>query len=485
MSSPIARSLPEPFGRVIVEAMMAGTPVVATRGGGVDEIITDGQDGFLVPPADPAALALAVGRIMQDSESASKLASAALDSARERFCMEKTVGRMHQLLKDVVNVKMTDTLATRKIAIVHDWLPLYGGAERVLEQILIVFPQADVFSMIDAIPPEQRGFLQNKEVKTSFVQNLPGGKTRYRSYFPLMPLAVEQFDLSAYDLVISSSYSFAKGVLTGPDQRHLCYCHSPIRYAWDMQHQYLEQAGLTKGLKSWMVRILLHYIRLWDYRTAGGVDAFAANSAYIARRIMKVYRREAEVIFPPVAVQDFELEEKKEDFYLTASRMVPYKRIDLIAEAFSRMPEKRLIVIGDGPEMESVRAKAGPNVNLLGYKDNPTLRSHLQRAKAFVFAAEEDFRNSARGSAGLWDTGNRLRPRWRRGNRKPRRDRRVICRTVGGVSRRCSSPVRENELLAPEAIRRQAEKFSAEVFRKHFADFVRRNCEGWEASLGL
>ena len=172
-----------------------------------------------------------------------------------------------------------------------------------------------------------------------------------------MPLAVEQFDLSAYDLVISSSYSFAKGVLTGPDQRHLCYCHSPIRYAWDMQHQYLAQAGLSKGLKSWFVRILLHYIRLWDYRTAGGVDAFAANSAYIARRIMKVYRRDAEVIYPPVAVQDFELEEKKEDFYLTASRMVPYKRIDLIAEAFSRMPEKRLIVIGDGPEMERVRAK--------------------------------------------------------------------------------------------------------------------------------
>ena len=206
-----------------------------------------------------------------------------------------------------------------------------------------------------------------------------------------MPLAVEQFDLSPYDLVISSSYSFAKGVLTGPDQRHLCYCHSPIRYAWDMQHQYLEQSGLTKGLKSFIVRFLLHYVRLWDYRTAAGVDAFAANSAYIARRIMKVYRREAEVIYPPVALDDFPLEERKEDFYLTASRMVPYKKIDLIAEAFSRMPEKKLIIIGDGPEMDKVRAKAGSNVELLGYRDNATLRSHLQRAKAFVFVAEEDF----------------------------------------------------------------------------------------------
>jgi glycosyltransferase involved in cell wall biosynthesis len=379
---------------------------------------------------------------------------------------------------------MTDTLVTRKIAIVHDWLPLYGGAERVLEQILIVFPQADVFSLIDAIPSEQRSFLQNKDVKTSFVQNLPGGKTRYRSYFPLMPLAVEQFDLSAYDLVISSSYSFAKGVLTGPDQRHLCYCHSPIRYAWDMQHQYLEQAGLTKGLKSWMVRILLHYVRLWDYRTAGGVDAFAANSAYIARRIMKVYRREAEVIFPPVALQDFELGEKKEDFYLTASRMVPYKRIDLIAEAFSRIPEKRLIIIGDGPEMESVRAKAGPNVKLLGYKDNPTLRSHLQRAKAFVFAAEEDFGILpveaqacgtpviAFGQGGVAETVNP-------GETGVLFSEQSVESLVDAVRRF------EKMSFAPAAIRRQAEKFSAEVFRKHFADFVRRNCKGWEASLGL
>lgn len=379
---------------------------------------------------------------------------------------------------------MTDSPATRKIAIVHDWLPLYGGAERVLEQILLVFPQADIFSMIDAIPPEQRGFLQSKPVKTSFVQNLPGGKTRYRSYFPLMPLAVEQFDLSAYDLVISSSYSFAKGVLTGPDQRHLCYCHSPIRYAWDMQHQYLEQAGLTKGLKSWIVRCLLHYIRLWDYRTAGGVDAFAANSAYIARRIMKVYRREAEVIYPPVAVQDFQIEEKKEDFYLTASRMVPYKKIDLIAEAFSQMPEKKLIIIGDGPEIERVRAKARPNVELLGYRDNATLRSHLQRAKAFVFMAEEDFGIIpveaqacgtpviAFGRGGVAET--------------------VIPGETGVLFNEQSAgsladAVRlfEKGTFSPSAIRRQAEKFSADVFRKHFADFVKRNCQGWEASLGL
>jgi glycosyltransferase involved in cell wall biosynthesis len=379
---------------------------------------------------------------------------------------------------------MTDHTVSRKIAIVHDWLPLYGGAERVLEQMLNIFSQADVFSIIDTIPPEQRHFLQNKEVKTSFIQNLPAGKTRYRSYFPLMPLAVEQFDLSAYDLVISSSYSFAKGVLTGPDQRHLCYCHSPVRYAWDLQHQYLEQAGLSKGWKSWIVRMLLHYIRLWDSRTGSGVDAFAANSAYIARRIMKTYRREAEVIYPPVAVEDFELSEKKEDFYLTASRMVPYKRIDLVAEAFSRMPEKRLIIIGDGPEMNRVREKSGPNVNLLGYQANSALRSHLQRAKAFVFAAEEDFGILpveaqacgtpviAFGRGGVAET---VKP----GETGVLFDEQSTASLVNAV--------REFEMMSFTAteVRRQAEKFSAEVFRKHFAHFVRRNCQGWEHSLGL
>jgi glycosyltransferase involved in cell wall biosynthesis len=379
---------------------------------------------------------------------------------------------------------MTQSTASRKIAVVHDWLPLYGGAERVLEQILKIFPQADLFSIIDAVRPEERGFLQGKKVNTSFVQNLPGGKTRYRSYFPLMPLAVEQFDLAAYDLVISSSYSFAKGVLTGPDQRHLCYCHSPIRYAWDLQHQYLEQAGLAKGWKGWMIRLLLHYVRLWDYRTAGGVDAFAANSAYIARRIMKVYRREAEVIYPPVALEDFELEEKKDDFYLTASRMVPYKRIDLIAEAFGQMPDKRLIIIGDGPEMERVRAKAGPNVNLLGYQDNAALRSHLQRAKAFVFAAEEDFGILpveaqacgtpviALGRGGVAET---VKPG----------ETGVLFEEQSAGSLVKAVQAFEKMSFTAASIRRQAERFSAEVFRTHFAHFVRRNCQGWEASLGL
>ena len=192
-----------------------------------------------------------------------------------------------------------------KIAIVHDWLYTYAGAEKVLEQIINCFPEADLFSLIDFLPASERGFIQNKVVKTSFIQKLPFAKTKHRQYLPLMPLAIEQLDVSSYDLIISSSHAVAKGILTGPNQLHICYCHSPIRYAWDMQHQYLREAGLLRGLKSWLTRYILHKIRLWDYRTANGVDYFVANSNFIAKRIYKVYRREAEVIYPNVDTDKF------------------------------------------------------------------------------------------------------------------------------------------------------------------------------------
>ncbi len=278
-----------------------------------------------------------------------------------------------------------------KIAIVHDWLTVYAGAERVLEQMLACYPNADLFSVVDFLPSDKRGFIQSKSVSTSFIQRLPFAKTKYRSYLPLMPLAVEQFDLSSYDLVISSSHAVAKGVLTGPDQLHLCMCYSPIRYAWDLQHQYLNESGLDRGFKGWLAKWILHKIRVWDIRTANGVDEFVAISHFISRRIWKVYRRESGVIYPPVDVHAFDLRGVKEDFYLTASRMVPYKKIDLIVEAFSAMPDKHLVVIGDGPDFEKIKAKAGSNVTLLGYQGHAVLKDHMQRARAFVFAAEEDF----------------------------------------------------------------------------------------------
>lgn len=278
-----------------------------------------------------------------------------------------------------------------KIAIIHDWLTVYAGAEKTLEQILKLYPGADIFTIIDFLPEKDRGFLDGHKITTSFIQKLPFAKSKYRTYLPFMPLAVEQFDLSHYDLVISSSHAVAKGVITGPNQHHVCLCYSPIRYAWDLQHQYLCESGLKSGVKSWIARYMLHKIRLWDYRTANGVDEFIAISDFIARRIWKVYRRESKVIYPPVDVEAFQLHETKEDFYLTASRMVPYKKMDLIVEAFNAMPNKKLIVIGDGPDFDKIKAKAGANVTLMGYQPFDVLRSYMQRARGFVFAAEEDF----------------------------------------------------------------------------------------------
>ena len=278
-----------------------------------------------------------------------------------------------------------------KVAVVCEWLVVYAGAEKVLEQILRLYPEADIFCLVDFIPPDKRGFLLNKKTHTSFIQHLPMAKSKYRSYLPLMPLAIEQLDVTGYDLVISSSYAVSKGIITGPDQVHISYVHSPIRYAWDLQHQYLHESGLEKGLKGWLAKIILHYIRMWDYRTANGVDYFIANSQFIARRIKKVYGREAEVIYPPVDVEAYQMCDQKENFYLTASRMVPYKKIKLIVEAFNTMPDKKLVVIGDGPEFEKTKAIAGANIELLGYQPFDVLKEKMQKAKAFVFAAEEDF----------------------------------------------------------------------------------------------
>lgn len=278
-----------------------------------------------------------------------------------------------------------------KVAIVHEWLIDYSGSERVVEQLLQCFPQADLYSVVDFLEDHERGFLGGRKARTTFIQNLPRAKKSFRAYLPLMPIAIEQLDMSGYDLILSSAHAVSKGVLTGPDQVHISYVHSPIRYAWDLQHQYLRESGLIKGLKANLARAILHYMRLWDTRTANGVDVFVANSGFIGRRIKKAYRRDSQVIYPPVATDKFTLREQKEDFYVTAQRMVPYKRVPLIVEAFAKMPDKKLVVIGDGTEFEAAKAVAGPNITFLGYQSFEVLLDHMQRAKAFVFAAEEDF----------------------------------------------------------------------------------------------
>lgn len=278
-----------------------------------------------------------------------------------------------------------------KIAIVHEWFVDYSGSERVVEQLLHIYPEADLFSVIDFMPEHLRKHILHKKATTTFIQKLPFARKHYRNYLTLMPLAIEQLDVSNYDLVISSSHAVAKGVITHAGQVHICYCHSPIRYAWDLYHQYLRESGLNKGLKGFIAKMMLHYMRMWDYTTANRPDHFVANSAYIARRIRKVYNRESTVIYPPVDVDSFNIFTAKEDFYLTASRLVPYKKVDLIVETFAKQPDKKLVVIGDGPDFEKIKTKATSNVKLMGYQPFEVLKDHMQRAKAFVFAAEEDF----------------------------------------------------------------------------------------------
>lgn len=280
----------------------------------------------------------------------------------------------------------------RKIALMHEWFTSYAGSEKVVEQICNLYSQADLFAVYaDPEFIKITDFLCDRKLETTFIQKLPRAAKSFRSYLALMPLAVEQIDLSNYQLIISSSHAVAKGVLTSPDQLHISYVHSPIRYAWDLQHQYLRESGLQTGLMGWIAKWMLHKMRIWDTRTANGVDHFVANSKFIARRIKKIYGRDADVIYPPVDIASFEVVEKKEDFYLTASRMVPYKKMDLIVEAFTSMPEKRLVVIGDGPDMEKIKKRAGPNIEILGYQPFSVLKKNMQLAKAFVFAAEEDF----------------------------------------------------------------------------------------------
>ncbi len=373
-----------------------------------------------------------------------------------------------------------------KVAVIYEWLSVISGAERVLEQILECYPQADLFCTVDFLPEEDRGFLNGRVVRTSFIQGLPFAQRHFRNYLPIMPLAVEQHDLSAYDLVISNHHAVAKGVITGPDQLHVSYINSPIRYAWDLQHQYLKQSGLEKGPKSWAARIMLHYMRLWDTRTANGVDAYIANSKFIARRIKKVYRRPSTVIHPPVDVDRFVPVETKDSYYLAASRMVPYKRMDLIATAFSMMPERRLIMAGSGPETPRIKALLrnlnAKNITLVEHQPQNELISLLQKARAFIFSAEEDFGILpveamacgtpviAYGKGGALDTIRGLSDPDPTG---------VFfnTQTTNSLIEAVEAFEREGSRIRFRSCRTQAENFSRERFRREFMNFIE---EEWE-----
>lgn len=376
--------------------------------------------------------------------------------------------------------------APRRIAVVHDWLVTYAGSERVLEQILAVFPDADLFCVVDFLPDDERAFLGGRRPRTTFVQRLPFARRAFRGYLPLMPLAIEQLDLSGYELVISSSHAVAKGVLVAPDALHLCICYSPIRYAWDLQAQYLAQSGLGVGPRGLLARWLLHRLRGWDVRSSAGVDQFAAISAFVGRRIRRTYRRGSHVLYPPVDTARFtpDAAVARDDYYVTASRLVPYKCVDVIVEAFRALPDRRLVVIGDGPQMARVRALAGPNVTLLGHQPHAELVRWLRGARAYLFASIEDFgiaplEAQAVGTPVIAYAGGALP------ETVPGLDAPAPCgvhfaeQTPAGVRAGIAAFEASGGRITPAACRRNAERFSADRFRTALAEWVHGAWARW------
>jgi glycosyltransferase involved in cell wall biosynthesis len=282
--------------------------------------------------------------------------------------------------------------AAPQVSIVHEWLAEWGGSEDVVRLMLECYPQAPLCATIDFLSPESRAKFGGRPIHTTFLQRAPWARTHFWNYLPLTPLAVETHDLRSADIVLSSSHAFAKGVLTTGEQLHVSYIHSPMRYAWDMHHQYLADYRLDRGVKGMLARHVFHRLRLWDRQTANNVDLFMANSRHVQRRIWRTYRRPSRVIYPPVRTDEFQVAESaREDFYVTVSRLVNYKRIDLMLDAFRLLPGRKLVVIGDGPEMPALKAKCPPNVTLMGFQPDDVVKRHLQAARAFVFAAHEDF----------------------------------------------------------------------------------------------
>ena len=370
-----------------------------------------------------------------------------------------------------------------KVAIAHDWLVTLGGSELVLRELLRIFPDATVFALIDKMPERDRSFIGVARSRTTFLDRLPGVASTYRRLLPLFPVAMSALDLGEFDLVISNSHAIAKGVRTRSHQLHLCYCLSPMRYAWDLRAQYLEETGLARGVRGYAANRVLDGLQRWDRVTSTRVDSFITLSRYIADRIQRAYGRNATVIYPPVDVQYFDLEPGRTsgsgDYYFTMSRFVPYKRIDLIARAFAQLPERRLIIAGDGPDAAKVRAAAGPNVELAGRVEREHARSLLGGARAFLFAAEEDFGIApveaqargvpviAYGRGGALETVRGLNHRTPTGVFFEQQSEAAIVDAV----RRFEAGA---DRIEPTACRANAERFAEHVFRTEFAAFVDR-----------
>ena len=275
------------------------------------------------------------------------------------------------------------------IGMVHDWLVTFGGAEQVLSLLVRLFRPTKLYAMVEFLSHADRCRLEGTPVETTFIQRLPYARRKYWYYNVLMPLACEQLDVTAHDIIVSSSHSAAKGVICDPDQLHICYLHSPIRFAWDLQHYYMTKFGYERGIKWLMAAVVFHYLRFWDSRTAHGADLLVAD--FVRRRSLKVYGRDSLVVHPPIDCERFGFSDNRDDTYLCGSYFNPFKSLDAIIDAFALMPRRRLLVFGDGPQRDALRHRATPNVTFLGRLSDAGLVERMQRARAFVFAAPEDF----------------------------------------------------------------------------------------------
>lgn len=383
---------------------------------------------------------------------------------------------------------MTEREFAPTVSFVHEWLKEWGGSEDVTRLMLRCYPQAQVFATIDKLAGPDRARLGAGSIRTTFLQRMPWATTHFWNYLPMTAIAVESHDLSGADLIVSNSHAFAKGVLTTGPQLHISYVQSPMRYAWDLHHQYMADYKLDRGLKGMLARWIFHRLRIWDRQTSNNVDLFLANSRHVQQRIWRTYRRRSKVLYPPVRTSSFRMQPLKEDFYVTVSRLVSYKRIDLIVKAFRTMPQRKLVVIGSGPELESIRYQAPPNVELLGWQADDVVQDYLGRAKGFLFAAHEDFGISpleaqacgtpviAYGVGGSCETVRNLD-----GRPKPTG---LLFReqTAASIAQAVQAFEDAGPVFDPHACREWAETFSEERFLREFSGIVERAWELWRST---
>jgi glycosyltransferase involved in cell wall biosynthesis len=374
-----------------------------------------------------------------------------------------------------------------RYALVHEWLTpkATGGSELVVQDIL-GFMGADLYALIDFESTNPQSYLYQRPIGTTFLQRFPGARNGVQKYLPLLPLAIEQLDLRGYDVVLSSSHAVAKGVLTHAEQLHICYCHAPMRYAWDMTFEYLGNSQAGRGIPGILTRYLLHRLRLWDTIAANRVDHFIANSHTTARRIWRAYRRESTVIYPPVAIDRFTYTPQKQDFYLTVSRLVGYKKIAMIVEAFNQLGLP-LVVIGSGPELDRLRQLAQPHIQILGWQSDAVVESYMSQAKAFVYGAYEDFGIApveaqacgtpviAYGGGGTLETVRDFRTYGDRATG-------VLfpAQTVAAIVTAVTEFAAQAHQIQPEVVRAHAASFDRRIFQSRYQTFVEQSYEGFQ-----